>query len=75
MSEPDANGWRPIETAPKDGRNVLLVIPNSGIPFVGYWNRRLGWRVTWDGTLIDGNLYEAPTHWQGIPLPPEVTHE
>lgn len=45
MSEPDANGWLPIESAPKDTTVVILYCPkgdgNPGATFrvtAGYWD-------------------------------------
>lgn len=60
-------GWRPIETAPKDGTNVLMY--RDGNVKQAHWladeqawgSRRHGWKFSaWDG----------PTHWMPIPPPP-----
>lgn len=64
--------WKPIESAPKDGSDILLfatAIP-SGKPFivVGFmgpsgWSTRLSNR--------EGNdILIKPTHWMALPLPP-----
>lgn len=61
-------GWRPIESAPRDGTEVLLFWPRkhsekpiiiSGQNTTGnqWWSRRVG------------SL--TPTHWQPLPPPPE----
>ena len=64
------NGWQPIETAPKDGLQRVLITDGSRVResyYVksqfsnGYWN-------------IDGNgAFLAPTHWMPVPSPPERT--
>lgn len=73
--------WQPIETAPKDGREVILrVAMRGGIPgksLVGHYQRGghciedhppidAGWYF-WDGRMFD--LAAKPTHW--MPLPDE----
>jgi hypothetical protein len=61
--------WLPIETAPKDGRMVLLWFPGIGGncrgPAVGWWD---GVWTTWD----DGAQGSA-THWVAIPTDPPET--
>jgi len=71
--------WQPIDTAPKDGTNVLLfcttaVMPKTDIyllcggePFesfeVGWWN---------DDTSEWETVYCAPpTHWMPLPAKPQ----
>lgn len=72
--------WQPIETAPKDGDNVLLFgridprHPFEGIRwqkmtvFSGYWDRIDGaWcpsGATWAGPFME------VTHWKPLPSPP-----
>ena len=65
--------WQPIETAPTDGTNVLLFIPNYvgrlGYVIVQGWNLgddRRGWRSHYAGGIV------KPTHFMPIPAPPEV---
>lgn len=71
-------GWRPIETAPKDGRPVLLG-RDMGDP----WGWVTGWGEWFDhngisGWVTRGGFYEPPgvlglgdpTHWAPLPTPP-----
>jgi hypothetical protein len=55
--------WRPIETAPKDGTEIIIL---------GKWTKDCS-RAYWDGGLwqtYSGGHEENPTHW--MPLPPEA---
>jgi len=55
-------GWRPIESAPKDGTRVIAV--QDGLePEIQYWHVRVGW-------VNDGDHYRDPTHWKPLPPPP-----
>jgi hypothetical protein len=67
--------WRPINTAPRDGSALLLLVDWEPLWFVGYWGlgvpgSDVTWRVKWDGSDIEGG-YDAPTHW--MPLEPVPT--
>ena len=76
--------WKPIETAPKDGRFMLLHVPDgleSGVVTVGsYWKadgRTENGRFalgSWSGWLgMDADVQSSwcePTHWQPLPAPP-----
>jgi len=62
------DGWKPIETAPKDGTSLLLAHEDAA--FDGWWSE-------FDGAWIDGstNSYDEPrhfepTHWRELPAPP-----
>jgi hypothetical protein len=63
--------WQPIETAPKDGTEVLLNSRTS--PYVGSWRRgwvgepqdnEVGWRASCCGR------WTGPTCWMPLPAPP-----
>jgi hypothetical protein len=60
-----AQEWQPIETAPKDGTEILLF---SGWDIgLCYWRNDscfLGW--TWGA----GNRFNNPSHWMPLPQPP-----
>lgn len=70
----DKNGWRPIETAPKDGAIFLVWFPEQRE--IGYGNF-----VPADYAYPDAYYYfwfdvseaemeVSPTHWQPLPKPP-----
>jgi hypothetical protein len=68
-----ANPWQPIETAPKDGTPIVLLLPLAG-------NLREGDRRVYEGrwheaqekwTSLNGFLlFDGATDWQPLPLPP-----
>lgn len=66
--------WRPIESAPKDGSNVLIIAASAYSPEarVGWWND--GWCFYsrpdrfWAAGVT--GMVEA-THWMPLPPPPE----
>lgn len=58
-AEVQARQWQPIETAPKDGRQMILLLTPSRWP-------QVAWSNTW---WTAGFSVECkPTHW--MPLPP-----
>lgn len=68
--------WQPIETAPKDGRSVLLWMPGGdgtdderrcdiGCWGVPDWSHYEMWLMNM------GDGWFAPTHWMPLPPPPE----
>ena len=63
--------WQPIETAPKDGLEVMLFYPhytNDGFVTAGYYYRNEGGDGPyWYADLVNG-CASPPTHW--MPLPP-----
>ena len=85
LSQPPApaEGWRPIETAPKDGRPVLLWWSTRGASVGRYehddmfserpssWvSPEFGWRS--DGDLCIPVNQEHCTHWMPLPAAPEA---
>ena len=72
--------WQPIETAPRDGGEILLFEMTATGPMyrVGYWethgthieDKRIveGWSPADDGYL--GCI--EPTHWQPLPTTPST---
>jgi hypothetical protein len=72
--------WQPIETAPKEhGEYVLLWIPGKNRRAIGWWDRdRYSKRPRpfWIWTIgsrhsISDCRANPPTHWQHLPMPPE----
>jgi len=71
--------WSPIETAPKDGRAILLfgLLPGS----MGYSDDSLimsvgGWSgERWGAEANNGRfvMFLKPTHWMPLPNPPNPT--
>ena len=65
--------WEKIETAPKDGKHLLLYFPD------GYWrdDRKIAigfWSGGWFEGEADSHSMTAfgqhPTHWHPLPEPP-----
>jgi hypothetical protein len=70
--------WQPMETAPMDGTEILLVIPHGGTgPGAEVL---LGFHCEDDQAWFDvceinhGPVY-APTHWMHLPEPPNAANE
>lgn len=71
-------GWQPIETAPKDGSDVLIRCPGDSVHearWIDWSNSRydLRHRLTgWYWAGYDGAVGPVlPTHWRPLPPPPE----
>lgn len=78
--------WQPIETAPKDGRDILVY--REGLCYVAVWEQTWQrWMVRTEripgerdaavcleqvgfGSMI---VARGPTHWMPLPAPPEGT--
>jgi len=67
-----AQGWQPIETAPRDYTRIL-VFSNRGVFAVEFdpsWGAD-GWWLCVDGKHDEYPLRgNAPTHWMPLPSPP-----
>lgn len=83
-ASPEPSTWLPIESAPKDGTEVLLMVERrAGIRWqmlVGHYMPGgfciedhpaidEGWYF-WSGSMFD--RASKPTHWQPLPTPPET---
>lgn len=73
--------WQPIETAPKDGTDVLLFLQNLRVCIGSYninesfTNGELNYRYEgWNTGMITilGNETPQPTHWMPVPSGPNV---
>lgn len=74
--------WHTIETAPKDGKTVLLcravdvdgqimeadVIRSVFMQVAAWWDN-CGWMV-YCSLVKEPELHFTPTHWMPLPLPP-----
>ena len=62
--------WQPIETAPKDGRKLLVYSKGLGIDWlVLYWLDGM-WREPANGM----GLKREPDYWMPLPPPPTDQH-
>lgn len=65
-------GWRPIESAPKDGTKILIFEPEGEIAIVSYVGAAsygdFPWKI-WGG--YSSYRIDVPTRWQPLPPPPE----
>lgn len=71
--------WRSIESAPRDGRDVL--IGGHGDVLIAHWHEGLGGPGWLDDSGSSHHDYwnyvglVKPTHWMPLPLPPQSTEE
>ena len=70
-SAAQAEGWKPIETAPKDGQAILVT---DGMDcYCVEWNEELDWWTVDDNKLGPFRLRgSAPTHWMKLPEAPNA---
>ena len=59
--------WQPIETAPRDGSEILLWDKEFEACAVGYFFEPFAQWVAFPGCTEEVN----PTHWMPLPQPPE----
>ena len=72
------NEWQPIETAPKDGRQILLSINSpytsydGGTEYKQFFVISRFWNSTnqWTEINYGENWEDIPTHWMPLPNPP-----
>ncbi len=62
-------GWMPIETAPKNKTNVILLRQACGSVANGFW---LAEAYAGNGSWIWPYVHKNPTHW--MPAPPHPSH-
>lgn len=81
----DGMNWQPIETAPRDGSDVLLFFPLDGLDHrnhartvICFWRLNETYPAT-SGWVFQGRAVRAyssiyqPTHWMPLPEPPART--
>lgn len=56
------NPWRPIASAPKDGREIL--VHDSGAVMIAWWDEM---KSAW---IDNGPMEPPPQHWMPLPAPP-----
>lgn len=70
--------WQPIETAPRDGTEILLTninhhgeLKDSSQQVAAWWgDGSAGHWVVYCSMVQDPDLYFEPSHWQPLPDPP-----
>ena len=76
--------WQPIETAPKDGTQVLIAggsveydaetfpqeRPFAGVHIASWCKSSQSWSGPY-GSEYDAQYWHTPSHWQPLPAPPE----
>jgi hypothetical protein len=71
-------GWRPIDTAPKDGTWILVFVPDSPMAWGPYeltcWITDYSGRQYWCEMDVSEELEGAEdiTHWMPLPEPPPL---
>ena len=62
--------WQPIDTAPKDGTEILVYASFAGTrkPVIATWLRSYG---AWLLHNVGMAITLTPTHWMMLPEPPE----
>ena len=66
--------WMPMESAPKDGRDVLLYCDDTEEMFVGFWgdardgNPKKGWVFARQRDVTF--MVDTPSHWMPLPAAP-----
>jgi hypothetical protein len=68
----EAAGWRPIETAPKDGTHILMWRPSKAGAVVkeAWWQTDSPFGPGWGGHGWMYSTWLQPTHWMPLPPPP-----
>lgn len=68
--------WQPIETAPRDGRRILLGDAYERFVAEGFWEADYGdgyWcRANEHWTDAHDTNLGMMTHWQPLPAPPDL---
>ena len=66
--------WRPIETAPKDGKPILACVSSMNVYLVSTvgWNEILRCWILCEREPYEEHAEWWPTHWMPLPEPPAV---
>lgn len=62
--------WQPIETAPKDGTNILVCAEDvmSTVKWDDFFKE---WALVVSGSQSEDDEFYGPTHWMPLPPPPK----
>lgn len=71
LTTPKQDGWRDIESAPKDGTLVLLPHKQYGVVTAKHWDSPKDALQEWLMPEREIIMY-APTHWMPLPTPPKT---
>lgn len=63
-------GWRDIETAPRDGTEVLVYFDKSRVYLVLSWGQSMMPDKSFAWVDDAGVPNGKPTHWRPLPTPP-----
>jgi len=67
--------WQPIETAPKDGTDILILTKKHGIRVARHepwaWAKDVVWFIALNDGPSGGTFAHDATHWMSLPHPPE----
>jgi hypothetical protein len=61
--------WQPIETAPTDGTEIII------IPYGDVRDLQVSWFIRSDNRWANWDYSRDPTHWMPLPKPPTVHEE
>ena len=77
-----SNNWQPIETAPKDGTEILLCQATDAdgdpmsdeswgisVQVAAWWEGERNW-IVYCSMVRDPSLHFTPTHWMPLPSNP-----
>lgn len=67
LDTPAESGWQPIETAPKDGTQIIGFCSKHESIFMTLWEDGHWGLEDWDSQHFCAH---APTHWMPLPPPP-----
>lgn len=65
--------WQPIETAPKDGTDIIVLLTHMERPraWTGRWHKGLKrWSIDHGMQRYQPAEMAYPTHWMPLPQPP-----
>lgn len=72
LSEPE---WKPIETAPKNGKRILVIGKQYGKYYhhIAIWSDDRWW-ICGNDKINISSWVGNPYYWRELPEPPEVKH-